>query len=241
MGLAHATPVPRSVRRRLGEEARHAPGTSGTYRATASRRPGDASPGSRARPVHGSLRRGSPAACTGQQPAALQCASRLADHQLGGLAEPVVGVSWFEANAFCAWKSAVTGLTVRLPSENEWEAACVWRLQQLPVCEPLNSTESGFGGTIPVGATDAKHLRDVAVPKDLLGNSFEWMFDPYRPGDDVRKIVKGGSWRQERWRAHPAYRGQRNRELPLRRHRLPVRRRGHRSEAPHPARVTPRT
>ena len=121
---------------------------------------------------------------------------------------PVAGVSWFEANAFCAWKSIRTGLRVRLPSEDEWEAAwLLWRLERLPISEPINTLESGFGGTIPVGATDARHFTDFGVPKDLFGNCFEWMFDPYTPGDHIRKIVKGGSWRQEAWRAHPAYRG----------------------------------
>jgi formylglycine-generating enzyme required for sulfatase activity len=47
----------------------------------------------------------------------------------------------------------------------------------------------------------------VDIPKDLMGNCFEWTFDYYRPGDHVRRVVKGGSWRQEKWRAHPAYRG----------------------------------
>src|SRR5579872_3081294 len=34
---------------------------------------------------------------------------------------PVVGVSWFDAVAYCAWRSAVDGRSVRLPTEAEWE------------------------------------------------------------------------------------------------------------------------
>jgi len=36
---------------------------------------------------------------------------------------PQVGVSWFEATAFCRWMAAVSGLPIRLPTEMEWERA----------------------------------------------------------------------------------------------------------------------
>jgi len=36
---------------------------------------------------------------------------------------PVVGVSWFEAAAYCSWLSTKTGSVYRLPTEAEWEKA----------------------------------------------------------------------------------------------------------------------
>ena len=37
--------------------------------------------------------------------------------------QPVVGVTWYEARAYCLWLSQQTGQEIRLPSEVEWEAA----------------------------------------------------------------------------------------------------------------------
>ena len=36
---------------------------------------------------------------------------------------PVVGVSWFEAEAYCNWLSEELGRPIRLPTEEEWERA----------------------------------------------------------------------------------------------------------------------
>jgi len=36
---------------------------------------------------------------------------------------PVIGVSWLEASAYCAWVSEATGEIYRLPTEAEWEKA----------------------------------------------------------------------------------------------------------------------
>lgn len=37
--------------------------------------------------------------------------------------QPVVAVSWFDAVAYCAWLSSMTGSPYRLPTEAEWERA----------------------------------------------------------------------------------------------------------------------
>jgi formylglycine-generating enzyme required for sulfatase activity len=45
------------------------------------------------------------------------------DPAFNHVSQPVVGVCWYEARAYCAWLSVQTGRVMRLPTEAEWEAA----------------------------------------------------------------------------------------------------------------------
>lgn len=45
------------------------------------------------------------------------------DERLNSDLQPVVGVSWYEAVAFCLWLSEVTGERIMLPDEDQWEYA----------------------------------------------------------------------------------------------------------------------
>ena len=140
------------------------------------------------------------------------------DEQFNQPEQPVVGVSWYEAAAYCRWLSAESGRSYRLPSEAEWEKAArgsdgrrypwgnAWDK------EKCNNSELGLQRTTPVGqyspAGDSPHGLS-----DMAGNVWEWCSTrwggaetkptygyPYQPdereeveGEDTR-VMRGGSW-----------------------------------------------
>ncbi len=114
--------------------------------------------------------------------------------------QPVVGVTWFEANAYCAWLSAVTGHAYRLPTEAEWEAAVRGRLPSPSQGEGLgmgvgariypwgNDWDSARANTIegrvlkpsPVGAYTAAGNVGPFGGEDQAGNVWNWTSSLYR-------------------------------------------------------------
>jgi hypothetical protein len=129
--------------------------------------------------------------------------------------QPVVGVSWYVAQAYCRWLSQREGKLFRLPTEEEWLRAATG-LPELPA-DPeqipaypwgpeftpnkANTSQSGLGVTTPVGCYPSGARPNGAL--DLSGNVWEWMDnDGYRPGS---KAMRGGSWRdgfdKARWDA----------------------------------------
>jgi hypothetical protein len=106
--------------------------------------------------------------------------------------QPVVGVSFWEADAFCRWCGG------RLPTEAEWEAAArgprglvyPWGDKwQDGIC---NSSAARVGRTSPAGLFPSSRSREFAL-EDMAGNVWEWTSDVYPAGDEHR-MLRGGSW-----------------------------------------------
>jgi formylglycine-generating enzyme required for sulfatase activity len=124
---------------------------------------------------------------------------------------PVVGVSLYEAEAYCRWLTAKygeqEGWKYRLPSEEEWERLArhtdgrkyPWGNQWQ---EGLaNTAESGINSPCAVGLFPGGKNRETGV-YDCAGNVWEWCFDVSY--SDI--VVRGGSWNHDREYARCAYR-----------------------------------
>jgi formylglycine-generating enzyme required for sulfatase activity len=139
-------------------------------------------------------------------------------------AQPVVGISWHEARAYCSWLSAQAGQCWRLPSEVEWEAAArgtaarryAWGEDfDAGFC---NAVETHVRGTTPVGVFPGGDTPEGLV--DISGNVYEWTssaFHSYPYAADVkredpeqadaRRVLRGGGWNHLRDFARCAFRG----------------------------------
>jgi formylglycine-generating enzyme required for sulfatase activity len=148
------------------------------------------------------------------------------DTRFNNPAQPVVGVTWFEARAYCNWLAANTGQTFRLPTEVEFEAAARGKRGRIyPYGKQFdaarsNTFESHIRRTTPVG------IFDNATPEgafDLSGNAYTWtlsIYDqqqfpyPYHNDDErediratgVRRVLRGGSWFDHYVHARAAFR-----------------------------------
>jgi formylglycine-generating enzyme required for sulfatase activity/3',5'-cyclic AMP phosphodiesterase CpdA len=97
---------------------------------------------------------------------------------------PVVGVAWYEADAFCRWltEKRADGRRYFLPDEHQWEAAAAGRKgREYPWGEwadgRCNSEEAGIEKTSAVGLFPAGDTPEGIC--DLAGNVWEWTRSDY--------------------------------------------------------------
>ena len=117
-----------------------------------------------------------------------------------GALQPAVGVSWYEAAAYCRWLTAEghgvgwlpAGDVIRLPTWHEWERAAR-HTDQRPYPwgnEPLTAERASYGETglaapSPIGSFPAGAA--VSGAQDMLGNVLEWTASPWEKWEQWRK------------------------------------------------------
>jgi formylglycine-generating enzyme required for sulfatase activity len=105
--------------------------------------------------------------------------------------QPVVGVSFWEAEAFCNWCGC------RLPDADESVAAAggtrppAYPWGDEPWDGACNSAEVGLGATSPVGLFPDSRSRPFGFD-DMAGNVWEWTTTEFDDPTSVQII--GGSW-----------------------------------------------
>ena len=133
------------------------------------------------------------------------------DPALAGDDVPVVGVSWHDAVAYCAWRTA-NGSAERLPTEAEWERAARGKREgaAFPWGDEIPSWIPGGGRgpltgpwSVTLGEANDFGLYGIAA------NIHEWCADwhdrgyyaispadnPRGPSSGLRRASRGGSWR----------------------------------------------
>jgi len=126
---------------------------------------------------------------------------------------PVVGVSWYDAQAFVGWLNAKTGEddAYRLPSDAEWEyAARAGSTTRFPWGDELDHDYGNFGSDVEGRLGGKAEGRDVWLDEtspvasfppnafglyDMHGNIFEWVEDCYEA--DRAHAPKDGSANRE--------------------------------------------
>jgi len=127
--------------------------------------------------------------------------------------QPVIGISWFDAVAYCEWLSKSRGEKYRLPTEAEWEKACRGGIENCEYAwgnDPPEAIEYFRGEW--TGPRAVAQWRPNGYGLFNMGdNVHEWCLDwyseeyyaqspeqnPAGPENGTRRVSRGGSWRHQ--------------------------------------------
>lgn len=127
---------------------------------------------------------------------------------------PVTKITWKNAKQYCDWASEVSGLSIGLPTEAQWEKAArgterrIFPWGNQAPNHSLANFDGILNGTCPVGTFKQANDLSIYGALDLAGNVYEWIADRYGENyyqvspktnpensevSDFR-VLRGGSW-----------------------------------------------
>jgi formylglycine-generating enzyme required for sulfatase activity len=125
--------------------------------------------------------------------------------------QPVIFVSWLDAQSYVMWLRDKTGQNYRLLTEAEWEYAARGGSTMLyPWGVTYDGSKANYGNlkkrTVPVGSYESNGYGLY----DVIGNVWEWVIDCYdkrsysthesypaaflETSETCKRVVRGGSW-----------------------------------------------
>ena len=120
-----------------------------------------------------------------------------------GADHPVVGVSWYEAMAFCQWLSEKTGEAITLPTDEQWQYAAagdearIYPWGNTWDCTHCNNSvrPCDSDATTPVSQFEGRGDSPFGVV-DMAGNVWEWCLSkaPNSNKEDADRVLRGASW-----------------------------------------------
>jgi formylglycine-generating enzyme required for sulfatase activity len=142
------------------------------------------------------------------------CVLRIGNNTWEGERQPVIEVTWNDAQRYVAWLSRMTGRTYRLLSEAEWEYAA---RAGTTTAYSFGDDPAGLGEYAWYLSNSALQTHPVGQKKanpwglfDIHGNVREWIEDCFHKdyagaptdgsawttgGDCSMRMIRGGSWR----------------------------------------------
>ena len=139
------------------------------------------------------------------------CSHRPSDSGWGRGRQPVMNVSWEDAQQYVRWLSSRTGRTYRLLTEAEWEyAARGGTRTPYSFGGSISPRQANFGNNVGRAQSVGSYPANRFGLHDMHGNVWEWVEDCYRasysgaPADasvhvttgasGCLRVVRGGSW-----------------------------------------------
>jgi formylglycine-generating enzyme required for sulfatase activity len=120
---------------------------------------------------------------------------------------PVVGVSWYEAVAFCMWLSAVTNESITLPTEEQWQYAAQGDTERAypwgNVWDKARCNNSVGKNDINMTTTPVRQYEGLGDSPhgviDMAGNVWEWCLTDFdkktnnKNSAAQKRVLRGGS------------------------------------------------